>query len=98
MSLVDPIFNPEFAAIVKSREQTWEPRMEMKHAPGTSNPFTHLTGLRYRHPTLHQSTFVMPSRSLTGLGPNYQRQLDAPNIEPFPMLKTDRQPPMLRYE
>ena len=91
-------FNPDFAAMVKSRVQTWEPTTELKQAPCTCHPFTRLTGLRYRQPTLHQSTLVMPPRSLTGLGPNYQRWLDAPNSEPFPMLKHDRQPPMLKYE
>ena len=37
----------------------------------------------------------MPARSLTGVGP--QRQLRAPNNEPFPMMKHRRQPPMLKY-
>ena len=36
----------------------------------------------------------MPLRSLTVLG----RQLDAPNSEPFTMLKHDRQPLMLKFE
>ena len=83
---------------LRSRVQTWEPTMDMRLAPCTCHPYTRTTTLRYRHPTLHQSTFVMPPRSLAGIGPNYQDQLDAPNNGPFPMLKQARKPPMLKYE
>ena len=40
----------------------------------------------------------MRPASLAGLGAFYQAQLDAPNSEPFPMLKRDRQPPMMMYK
>ena len=79
-------FNPEFAAMVKTHVHTWEPTMEMQQASCTCHPFTRVTSLRYGHPTLHQSTYV-PQRSLPGLAPNYQRQLDAPKSEPLLMLK-----------
>ena len=89
------LFDPDFAATLKARVQTWEPTMDMRLAPCTCHPYTRTTTLRYGHPTLHQSTFVMPHRSLAGIG---QDQLDAPNNEPFPKLKQARKPPMLKYE
>ena len=92
------LFDIEFAATLKARVQTWEPTMDMRLAPCPCNRYTRATNLQYQRPTLHQSTFVMPPRSLAGLGPNYQRWLDAPMNEPFPALKYNRQPPMLKYE
>ena len=89
------LFDPDFAATLKARVQTWQPTMDMRLAPCTCHPYTRTTTLRYRHPTLHQSTFVIPPRSLACIG---QDQLDAPNNEPFSKLKQARKPPMLKYE
>ena len=89
------LFDPDFAATLKARVQTWEPTMNMRLAQCTCHPYTRTTILRYRPPTLHQSTFVLPPRSLADLG---QQQFDAPNPEPFPMLKQARKPPVLKDE
>ena len=92
------VFDPEFAATRKARVHTWEPTMDIRLAPCTCNPYTRSKSLRCGHPNLDQSTFVMPPRSLAGPGPTYQAQLDEQNSQPFPVLKHDRQPPMLKDE
>ena len=81
------LFDHEFASIVKSRVHTLGAMMEMQVAPCSYEPYTRTTSLRYGHSTLHQSRFVMPPRSLTGLGPYPQLQLDAPMNEAFPQQK-----------
>ena len=84
------LFDIDFAAILKTRVYVWEPTMEMRLPSCTST--ADLTTVIY------QSTVVMPHRSLAGLGPNYQAQLDAPMSVPFPELKQARQPTIVKYE
>ena len=86
----EALFYPEFAAMLTDRVHTREPTMEMRLAPCTCNA-VRTKSLRYGQPTLQQSTLLIAPRSLAGLGPNYQAQVDAPNSEPFPMLKYVRQ-------
>ena len=82
---------------LKALVHTWKPTMDMLLAPCICNADL-TTSLRIGQATLHQSTFMMPPASLGGLGANYQAQPDAPNSQPFPMLKHLLQPPMLNYE
>ena len=87
----DLLFDLDFGAMLKARVRSWDPTLEMGLAPCTCYA-DKATRLRY------QASFRMPPRSNAGLVPNYQRQLDAPMIEPFVKMKQAPQHPMLKYE
>ena len=85
------LFDPDYAAMLKARVRSWEPSMDMRLAQSTCYA-DKTTDLRY------QGTFRVPPRSNAGPGPKNHRQLDVYNSEPFPSVKIDRKPPMLKYE
>ena len=55
------LIDTEFAATLKALVHTWEPTMDMSLAPCTCPRYTRASSLRYGHPSLQQSTFMMHS-------------------------------------
>ena len=61
------LFDPDFAAMLKPRVHSREHTRDMPLATCTGSADV-TTSLRYPHPALHHSTFMMPPPSLAGVG------------------------------